>query len=557
MIRSAKLDVQTESFLLVWSLNSAMARSIVEKFRFLAFIMWFCSATQLAAATESTIAATFGQQVYEWEQLALDVAPLEPYYSSVDGRAVWISDGQPTEAARDLLHALSNAHEDGLDGRDYLSRQITDFVSASSEKDSAGFELAMSQAFFGLARDLSSGRTSPSVTAPDIIIGRKPANVVRWLSLVRDQGLEAALAEIRPKHRQYYQLRRMLNGYRALAERGGWPAVTPGSTLKPGMTDLRVAELRANLLQRGYSGIESPEPEFFDAELAAAIEHFQKRHGLETDSLAGPATIKALNVTAAERVNQIVINMERWRWLPSDLGSKHVFVNQAAFEMFFHRDGVNIDRRRVIVGKPYHKTPMFSDIISYADFNPTWTVPPSIALNEFLPKILKDPGYLERNGYTVFAGWSENSAIVDPWSVDWSQLPPGKFPFKIVQQPGPKNALGQVKFIFPNKFNIYLHDTPSRQLFASTGRAFSHGCIRVQEPIRFAELLFESDGSLSPSAIRIILESGKTRRALLQKGVPIHLAYFTAWIDEEGLPHFYEDIYERDALIARILFESA
>lgn len=508
------------------------------------------------ASFDEAVATLANRQVADWRQLVVDNDLLNSYYAE-GGTPVWVENGNPSSRAGDLIAAISKAYEDGLDASDYLPSTLRQLPELSGQEDAAGYELAMSQAFMNFARDLHAGRTSPSVSAPDIVIARKPFNASDWLSSVRDNGVERALQDLRPGHPQYFQLRRMLAGYRDLAERGGWRAVDSGPTLKPDMTNERVAQMRANLIARGYSGINGGDPVFYDQDLVVAVMHFQRRHGLDVDGLAGPATISALNVSAEERVAQIVVNMERWRWLPSDLGKRHVFVNQAAFEMFFVRADKTVDRRRIIVGKPFHKSPMFSDLISYAEFNPTWTVTPNIARNEFLPKLRKDPGYLARNNYLLYAGWGANAPVVDPYSIDWAGVSPSKFGYKIVQQPGPKNALGKVKFIFPNKFNVYLHDTPSRQLFASTGRAFSHGCIRVQGPLDFAEKLFAADGTLTRSRIDDIVGSKRTKRTLLKSKVPVHLAYFTAWIDEDGLPNFFADVYGRDDLVSRILFESA
>lgn len=525
--------------------------------RYLLFLLVLLVAAPASAAPDDAIATMAGKQVADWRQLVIDIDPLSGAYADGFDAAVWVEDGNPSIRAAELIDAITRASEDGLEAVDYLPRALRTLPDLTDERDAAGYELAMSQAFISFARDLHAGRTSPSVSAPDIVIARKPVNAAAWLEMVRKSGVEAALQALRPKHPQYFQLRRMLVGYRDLAERGGWKPVDEGPTLKPGMNDERIGQMRVNLMARGYSGIGSDDPQFYDNDLLSAVEHFQRRHGLDVDGFVGPATISALNISADERVAQIIVNMERWRWLPTDLGKRHVFVNQAAFEMFFIRASKTVDRRRIIVGKPFHKSPMFSDLISYAEFNPTWTVTPNIARNEFLPKLRKDPGYLARNNYLLYGGWGANAPVIDPYSIDWASIPPSKFSYKIVQQPGPKNALGKVKFIFPNKFNVYLHDTPSRQLFASTGRAFSHGCIRVQGPLEFAEKLFAADGTLTPAKISSIVEARKTKRALLQTKVPVHLAYFTTWIDENGLPHFFNDVYGRDDLVSRILFESA
>lgn len=261
---------------------------------------------------------------------------------------------------------------------------------------------------------------------------------------------------------------------------------------------------------------------------------------------------KALTRAKGTKARQIIVNMERWRWLPRSLGKKYVLVNQAAFEVQVVEGGKMIDRRRVVVGKPYHKTPMFSHTIQYAEFNPTWTVPRSIAGNEILPKLRKDPGYLERNNYKVHTSWKANAPVMNPHSVDWNSVNGKKFPYKIVQQPGDNNALGQVKIMFPNKFNVYLHDTQAKNLFSQSARAFSHGCIRVQDPLEFTEKVFGSR-TLNQSKIKKILANPKTQRVNLRTPVPVHLAYFTAWV-EGGKVKFHKDVYGRDKLVSNILF---
>jgi murein L,D-transpeptidase YcbB/YkuD len=506
------------------------------------------------ASTESAIAALTGRQATEWRRTVIDLELVSSYYDDPANPPIWVANGALTPAAAELLAALTAADEDGLDPEDYLTRAIMETETVGGDQDAAGYEMAMSQAFLTFARDLHSGQTSPNVSASNIVIPRKPVDAVAWLTLVREAGVEAALEKLRPDHPQYFQLRQMLRGYRSLAARGGWPKIEEGPSLKPGMKDPRVGQMRANLRARGYSGIDNPDPDTYDDNILAVVEHFQRRHGLDADGVAGPRTIAAMNVTVDRRVRQIIVNMERWRWLPDALGSRHVFVNQAGFELFLMDKGNLVARHKVIVGKPFHQTPMFSDKIAYAEFNPTWTVTPAIAAAEFLPKLRKDPGYLERNGYVLYGGWGAGAPIIDPWSVNWDAVSSKKFPYRIVQKPGPKNALGVVKFMFPNKFNVYLHDTPSRQLFAETGRAFSHGCIRLHEPVKFAEKLFGLDNSLKPADIKKLIDGKKTKTASLNSKVPIHLTYFTVWIDDDGTPNFFEDIYDRDTLVSRLLF---
>ena len=246
--------------------------------------------------------------------------------------------------------------------------------------------------------------------------------------------------------------------------------------------------------------------------------------------------------------------MERWRWLPRSLGKKHVMVNQAAYEIMINENGRVTDRRKVVVGKPYYKTPMFSHAIEYAEFNPTWTVPPSIAGNQILPMLRKDPGYLERNNYKVYTSWEEDAPAMNPRSVDWYSVNGKNFPYKIVQQPGKENALGKVKIMFPNKFDVYLHDTPAKQLFSRRERAFSHGCIRIENPLEFTKKLFGSE--LNDRGMKKALNEPGPHRVSLRRKIPVHLAYFTVWV-KNGKAKYHRDVYGRDKLVGNILFGGA
>ncbi len=495
-----------------------------------------------------------GAQAIEWRGVTIDLNKLLPYYTKPDAGSIFIEGTKLSTTGAELVVALGRSSEDGLDSKDYIELAFGALGRLEGEEDAAGAELALAQAFLRYARDLHTGRATPSLNATDIVIEKKTIDPAKWLSVVQKNGLGITVDALRPRHAQYAKLKALLSKYRKLATIGGWSEVSPGPALKPGMVDPRVAELRASLAARGYKNLATEEPNVFDGNLKDAVRNFQAASGLDADGVAGKGTLLAMNSSADKRINQIIVNMERWRWLPSDLGARHVLVNQAGFELFFVDGGKVIDTRRVIVGKPFHKTPMFSDNIRYVEFNPTWTVTPDIAAAEFLPKLIKDPGSLEQNEYKLYASWAEGAPEIDPYSVDWTAVGGRKFPYRIVQQPGDKNALGHVKFMFPNKRNIYLHDTPSRQLFASTGRAFSHGCIRVSDALGFAEKLLGVDQKMSRAVIDAKVDSLALTRVSLKTKVPIHLTYFTVWVGPDGTPQFFQDIYERDRMVAGIIF---
>ena len=251
---------------------------------------------------------------------------------------------------------------------------------------------------------------------------------------------------------------------------------------------------------------------------------------------------------------KIIVNMERWRWLPRDLGDRHVMVNAAAFSMTTVDGGRPVDRRKVIVGQPFHKTPMFSDNIRYSEFNPTWTISRNIAGNEILPHLRQDPGYLAKRGYVLYASWEADAPAMNAAQIDWASVSPKSFPYRIVQPAGPENVLGEVKFLFPNKFHVYLHDTSSPNLFANTDRALSHGCIRVDKAMEYAQLLYGLDRNPAANRLGAIVASGKTTQVKFLKPIPVHLTYFTLWVNGDGSVASHKDIYGRDKLVGNILF---
>lgn len=252
----------------------------------------------------------------------------------------------------------------------------------------------------------------------------------------------------------------------------------------------------------------------------------------------------------------ISVNLERWRWLPQELGDKHILVNQPAYEVYIYKNNQIVDQRKVIIGKTEHASPQFSDKMTYVEFNPQWNVPQSIAVNEYLPKLLKNPNYLKKVGYTLYENWNQGAKELDGRKIKWSKIDPDnpkKFPYRIVQGEGPRNALGQVKFLFPNDHAIYLHDTPAKKLFGSKNRAFSHGCIRVHNPLDFARKIFELDGAISPSKIDGVVKAGDRKSVILKNPMPIHLTYFTTWVGQGGKLEVLNDIYNRDPVIIAAL----
>jgi murein L,D-transpeptidase YcbB/YkuD len=318
------------------------------------------------------------------------------------------------------------------------------------------------------------------------------------------------------------------------------------------MTDPRVPAIRARLsiTDGASSAVAATEAALYDNALVEAVKRFQARQGLDADGVIGSTTIVAMNVPIRERINSIILAMERLRWMPENLGQQYLIVNIAGFELRRINAGKVEERMAVVVGKPYHRTPVFSDRIRFLEFNPYWNVPPDIAVNEELPVLRRNPAGLSAQGFEVVRG----DQVTDPSSVDWSSIGPGHFPYQLRQRPGPNNALGRVKFMFPNPHNVYLHDSPAQSLFGRSVRAFSHGCIRLSRPLDLAEQVLRVGGVQGWTKDRInnVVASAKTTVVNLREPLPVHITYLTAWADD-GAANFRQDIYGHDAKLLAAL----
>jgi murein L,D-transpeptidase YcbB/YkuD len=343
----------------------------------------------------------------------------------------------------------------------------------------------------------------------------------------------------------YQRLEAALQQYRALAAAGGWPEVPSGPTIRADSNDPRLAALARRLAISGdLAGDEVwIESSGYDTVLQTAVRRFQARHGLEIDGLVGQATLRALNVSVEQRIDQIRVNLERAPWRLYAGVEDFILVNIAAFKAYVIRDGKTVWATRVIVGDPEHETPVFSAELKHVVVNPDWTVPYEIATKELLPDIKKNPDFFTRGNYQLL---DADGDLVDPADVDWNSIRVGNFPFTLVQRPCSTNQLGQIKFIFPNTYSVYIHDTPQKSLFTKASRAFSHGCIRVDAPLHLAELVLDGEG-WSRKEIESAVRSGNTRTVVLSEPLPVFILYWTVDVDDQGTIKFYDDIYERDA----------
>lgn len=494
---------------------------------------------------------------------------LPTFYERRAFRPAWSEDRRPRPAADSLLAALEAADREGLRPEDYhlealrkLRRRIGDGGPAGAGA-LAELDLLLTDAFLTYGDHLADGRVDPVTLHSDWVPGRSGVDLVAVLERALDgDGVRRALEDLLPPQEGYRRLREAWLRHREIAAGGGWPEVADGPRLAPGDTSGRVSALRARLRATGElapearGGPTGPAVDtVYGPALAEAVRRFQRRHGLEDDAVVGPATLAALNVPAGERARQLRVNLERWRWLPRSLGERHVRVNAADFDLDVVEGGEVVLSTRAIVGRPYRKTPVMSDRITYLVFSPFWHVPHSLAVQDQLPLQKRDPAYFRRMGFRLFRGRGADAAEVDPDSVDWSAVSAGSFPYRLRQDPGPANALGGVKFMFPNRFSVYLHDTPARELFARRGRSFSSGCIRVEEAAELAAGLLRDDPAWTPEAIRAAMEAGAERTVSLPEPVPVHLLYWTAFAGG-GTVQFRPDVYGRDDAVRAALEEA-
>jgi len=477
---------------------------------------------------------------------------LEAYYQTFGGELLWLASSR----ANALISRLKNAEADGLDPNDYPSKQLATISATGPSADKRGLaiiELYFSSAFLEYASDLKVGRFLPSKIDPNFFIESRTIDQQAALKdLAQTDSIDRFFDAWQPPGQRYAALRTVLAKYRALAAKGGWNTVPLGESIKPGMSDPRIPAIRARLsLTDGASGeVGAAEGQLYGNALVEVVKRFQARQGLEGDGVIGSTTIVAMNVPVQERIKSIILAMERLRWMPENLGQQYLIVNIAGFELRRVNAGKVEERMAVVVGKPYHRTPVFSDRIRFLEFNPYWNVPPDIAVNEELPVLRRNPAGLSAQGFEVVRG----NQVSDPSSVDWSSVGPGHFPYQLRQRPGPNNALGRVKFMFPNPHNVYLHDSPARNLFERNVRAFSHGCIRLSRPLDLAEQVLRVGGVQGWSKERIndVVASTKNTVVNLREPLPVHITYLTAWADD-GVANFRQDIYGHDAKLLAAL----
>lgn len=479
---------------------------------------------------------------------------LRKIYVAGDYQPLWTSSAKILQ----LIAVLESSVEHGLQPRDYhlpaIQHLIETIDTTPGPATIAALDVLLSDGLMLYIHHRRYGKVRAANLYPefnfthDVSVGPQPTELIRLALATED--LASFIDAHSPTFSFYEAIRQQLILYQAIASDGGWPAVRSGPTLRRDDRDPRVITLRKRLRVTGELGSSSSDTEdLFSADLVQAVKAFQSLHGLETDGIAGKQTLAAMNVGIGTRIDQLRLSLERLRWIAQDLDDEFIAVNIAGFRLSYVQ-GRNITwTTRVIVGTPYRKTPVFRSLLTYVEFNPTWTIPPTILRNDTLPAIRKDPGYLAAHNISVI---DSSGRVVEPSTIDWNAL--GKnIPFILRQEPGPDNTLGQMKFIFPNPYFIYIHDTPHRTLFDQSLRTRSSGCIRVENPFKLAELVLQEQQDSSPADLQAILDSGRRQRVFLDKPLPVLILYLTAALDASGKISFYQDIYDRDADVLRLL----
>lgn len=499
---------------------------------------------------------------------------LHRFYQERHFKPAWIKDRKITEIGYEMRYEVYQARFDGLNPEDYHLGLINSYFSKfeqlqksgqlPEEGDLAAIDILLTDAYIMLSSHLYLGKVEPEQlkaiwniqrAAPELLIDK------RLEEALQAGSIRKSLESLYPSFVIYKKMR---DGLRALYEdkkrfdqspASNWKKLKVDKSIKPGESHNAIPEIRKRLEFWGYLTSAPIEDEkVYDSLMVPGIKKIQLRHGMENDGVIGQGTIHALGQTPSDLIATAAVNLERLRWLPDKLKDQEIIlVNTANFQLDYLLNRDTLFTSRVIVGKSYHATPQFDGLMSYIVFSPTWTVPTSIVRNEILPSLKKDPQYLGKKNMKLL---TSDGKVIDPAGIDWSKVNPRSFPYTVRQEPGEQNSLGLVKFMFPNKHSVYIHDTPSRSLFAREDRALSHGCVRIQKPFEFAKLLLSFDTQWTDERIYAAMKQTTERTVMLDRKIPVVMLYLTYWCDASGKTFFRRDVYSRDEEIYKALVET-
>jgi len=523
---------------------------------------------------------------------------LPQLYKERDYAALWIDGDGPTPQAYEMIEIIRNSSNEALDPDYYNLSEIEDALNRIDQdrnsghsyeaQDLAELDLLLSNSFLTYAHDLHYGRVRAEQINLELSTAERPVNLSNLLiTAIETNQVQGTLDSLLPKYPMYTKLRISLKEYREIAANGGWQPVPYGDKFKKGARGQRVLALRKRLTVTGELDSSVAQSDLFDETLDQAVRKYQQRNGLYVDGVVGKSTIEALNVPVEERVSQIELTMERWRLLPQYLGNRYILVNIANYHLYGVENNNDSINMRIVVGKPRWNTPMFSEEMTHIVINPYWNIPPSIFKDDIAPRIKEDPEYMAKRNIDALGLKAPQKIVVEETEVVEvqenvesaevtegnnaeeeqlseveiqnkkaqeeyaSKVLSGKYSLR--QNPGPGNPLGRIKFLFPNRHSVYLHDTPNRGFFRRAQRNFSHGCIRVEKPIELAEFVLYSDPSWTQSTIQSNINKGKIKTVHLEQTIPVYVLYFTAWVDNDGYVNFHKDVYGLDQTLYNAL----
>ena len=511
---------------------------------------------------------------------------------------LWIENGGPSSQAYEMIEIIRNSDNEALDPDYYNISEIESILKRMEQDRNSGdsydaldlaeLELLLSNSFLTYTHDLHCGRVRAEQINLELLSGERPVNLPKLLvTAVETDQVQETLEGLLPKYPMYAMLRISLKEYREIAAKGGWQPVAYGDKFKKGARGQRVLALSKRLKVTGELDSSIPGSEVFDDSLDQAVRKYQQRNGLYVDGVVGKSTIEALNVPVEERISQIELTMERWRLLPQYLGNRYILVNIANYHLYGVENNNDTINMRIVVGKPQWNTPMFSEEMTHLIINPYWNIPPSIFKDDIAPKIMEDSEYLSKQNMDAVGLEAPEKIVVEEAevvevveNVEATEVTDGdntgeqelseveiqnkkaqeeyiakvlSGKYRLRQNPGPGNALGRIKFLFPNKHSVYLHDTPNRGFFKKAQRNFSHGCIRVEKPLELAEFVLSSNPSWTQNTIQSSINKMKTKTVHLDESITVYILYFTTWVDNEGYVNFHKDIYGLDKTLYNAL----
>ncbi|MEE8298995.1 MAG: L,D-transpeptidase family protein [Thermodesulfobacteriota bacterium] len=511
---------------------------------------------------------------------------------------LWIDNDGPSSQAYEMIEIIRNSDNEALDPDYYNISEIESILKRIEQDRNSGdsydaldlaeLELLLSNSFLTYTHDLHYGRVRAEQINLELLSGERPVNLSKLLvTAVETDQVQETLEGLLPKYPMYAMLRISLKEYREIAAKGGWQPVAYGNKFKKGARGQRVLALSKRLKVTGELDSSIPGSEVFDDSLDQAVRKYQQRNGLYVDGVVGISTIEALNVPVEERISQIELTMERWRLLPQYLGNRYILVNIANYHLYGIENNNDTINMRIVVGKPQWNTPMFSEEMTHLIINPYWNIPPSIFKDDIAPKIMEDSEYMSKQNMDAMGLKAPEKIVVEEAEVlevvenveatevtdgdntgetelseveiqnkkaqeeYISKVLSGKY--RLRQNPGPGNPLGRIKFLFPNKHSVYLHDTPNRGFFKKAQRNFSHGCIRVEKPLELAEFVLSSNPSWTQNTIQSSINKMKTKTVHLDESITVYILYFTTWVDNEGTVNFHKDIYGLDKTLYNAL----